>query len=125
MPKRRWNSRAQFTDYTEDVETRLRIIKKAFTFTKAEIVIALGGSNGFKKAALERIFGDDIFIPLPIQSELASYRATVSLPNKELKIYLIPFPDFQVLQGEKNLRHFMNEFLNLLLNDYKQKKERY
>jgi hypothetical protein len=119
---KRWKSHTPFTDYAADVDTRLRIIKQALTFTKAEFVIALGGSNGFKKVAFERIFGQGIFSPLPIQSGLTSYRATVSLPNKKLKIYLLPFPDQQVFGGEINLRRYMNAFLNLLIKDYTQNK---
>ncbi|OZM56462.1 hypothetical protein CIB95_11850 [Lottiidibacillus patelloidae] len=87
-----------FSDFASDVEHRLDLLRNTITNIPSNILICLGGANGFKKTALQRMFSlkDSQFTPLEIEIEseknLSSYHSIATLPNKELHIFMLPFP---------------------------------
>lgn len=84
-----------FSDFNKDVEQRAGTIKSLLEATPAKVIIGLGGADGMKKIALEKMFGG-IFEPLVIESVdvsyLKMYKARVALEKKDLYIFLLPFP---------------------------------
>ncbi|PYI51490.1 hypothetical protein [Paenibacillus flagellatus] len=92
-----------FSDFGGDVRKRADLLKSLFVASKAKVVIGIGGAgaNGFKKQALELMFGPDIFKPLTFRladmttkrgAALESYRADIRLAHKSLHLFLVPFP---------------------------------
>lgn len=103
-PKGRFNSNkyttSSFSDFQEDMNFRARIIKNALIKSSAQILLGIGGADGFKKDALEVMFGEDIFSTIPFTCDMRNskgqlqraFKAEVPLDNKILHIFLIPFP---------------------------------
>ncbi|MGV3463903.1 MAG: hypothetical protein ACO1OT_01240 [Heyndrickxia sp.] len=109
----------KFSNYLEDVNKRLSVLKNAFLSTPAQIIIGFGGAGGMKKTALERMFGKEVFEPFVFQSvamgNLKSYKATVQTPAKELHIYLLPFPSVgHVYKDQETLLGSLEELTNEL-----------
>jgi hypothetical protein len=94
-PKKIKNNITSFSDFNKDVEQRAVTIKSLLEATPAKVIIGLGGADGIKKGALEKMFGD-IFEQLVIESVdvsyLKMYKARISLKKKDLYIFLLPFP---------------------------------
>ncbi|MEK4372369.1 MULTISPECIES: hypothetical protein [Paenibacillus] len=93
-------STSSFSDFKEDTNLRARIIKNALTKSRAQILLGIGGAAGFKKDALELMFGKNLFSSIPFSCDMRNskgqlqkaFKAEISLDNRVLYIFLIPFP---------------------------------
>jgi hypothetical protein len=92
---------SDFSNFKEDMLFRSSLIKNAFMKSDAKVIIGIGGAAGYKKAALEVMFGNNIFTPIPFTVDMRNkkgqsqkaFLAKVNLENKILHIFLIPFPN--------------------------------
>lgn len=103
-PKGKYNASkyptSNFSDFKEDMLYRAKILKNAFVKSKSRIIIGIGGSNGFKKTALECMFGSNIFNSIDFKADMRNskgqiqkaYKTKIQLEHKDLHIFLIPFP---------------------------------
>lgn len=114
-----------FRDFRKDMERRLDILKNLFITSKSRVIIGIGGSGGFKKASLEKMFGQNIFTPLTFDTvemvttrgfEIKSYSACIQLEHKDLHIFLIPFPTpGNVFKTQKDSLGMLSELTNRYL----------
>lgn len=85
-----------FSNYMEDVDTRLSILNELFMKSPAKVIVGFGGVNGMKRKVFERLYGESIFTTIEFKTvdmgNLESSKAIINLPNKKLHIYLLPFP---------------------------------
>ncbi|WP_078549735.1 hypothetical protein [Litchfieldia alkalitelluris] len=86
-----------FSNFNQDVESRASTIHALFKTIPSKVIIGFGGANGIKKEVFEKIFGENIFEPLEFKtvdvSYLNSYKAKVSVGEKDIHIFLLPFPE--------------------------------
>jgi hypothetical protein len=89
-----------FSDYYSDMLQRADTLKRTFELSKAKVIIGIGGASGFKKLALQRMFGN-VFTPLVFEkpdmrnargTEIKAFMAKIQLENKDLHVFLLPFP---------------------------------
>lgn len=124
-PKGRFNPKkyttTSFSDFKEDMNFRASIIKNALIKSKAQILLGIGGAGGFKKDALEVMFGKDIFSTIPFTCDMRNskgqlqkaFKAEVPLDNKTLYIFLIPFPSAgQGFSSQENALGMLEELSN-------------
>ena len=86
----------EFSNYMEDVDTRLSLLEELFQKSPAKVIVGFGGVNEMKKNVFERLYGESIFNSIEFKTvdmgNLKSSKAIIFLPNKTLHIYLLPFP---------------------------------
>lgn len=93
---------SSFSNFYEDMKQRALSLKQVFEQSSARVVLCLGGSTGFKKDALELMYGRNIFQEMTFQNvdmynangqKLTALYADVTLPTKSLRLLLVPFPE--------------------------------
>ncbi|AHN24404.1 hypothetical protein [Lysinibacillus varians] len=125
-PKRNRKKPSDFSNFQEDMKKRLEILKNLFITSKANVIIGIGGVSGFKKDALELMFEDIKFVPLEFNTadmftrknrELQVLTSTISLPNKNLQIFLIPFPEAgNVFKTQEDALNMLKELFVQYIN---------
>lgn len=99
-----------FSNYSEDVGKRKRILLNAFMQSPAKVLIGLGGANGFKKDVLTHMFGLKCE-PVELAHGVSMNRATAQLGSKEMSIFLLPFPSAQVYGSKIKLLDCLKMFV--------------
>jgi len=112
-------TKPEFSNFTVDRLNRSDTLKRLFQFSKAKVVIGIGGANGFKKKALEMMFGKDLFTPLAFDTvdmrnnrghQIQSFTAQLQLEDKTIHVFLIPFPSVgQIFKTQKDSLGMLKE----------------